>query len=138
MPITFYPKTGTVLMCDFNTGFIPPEMIKKRPVVIISPWSRRHTQLFTVVPLSGTPPISVHDYHVRLRESPMPEWDNELWAKCDLVTSVCMQRLDRICTGRDQNNKRQYESRLVGPEDLKAIQLAVLHGLGFSALTQHL
>lgn len=125
-------------MCDFNTGFILPEIDKKRPVVIISPWSRRHTQLFTVVPLSGTPPQIVRDYHVRLQVNPMPEWNNDLWAKCDLVATVCMQRLDRIYSGRDQHNRRVYQSREVCAADLKAIQFAVLHGLGFSALTQHL
>lgn len=27
--LRFYPSQGTVLMCDFGTGFKPPEMVKK-------------------------------------------------------------------------------------------------------------
>jgi len=30
MPITFHPSPGTVLICDFATGFQPPEMVKRR------------------------------------------------------------------------------------------------------------
>ena len=66
MPITFYPRPGSVLICDFNSGFKEPEMVKKRPVVVVSPWARRFTELFTVVPLSGTAPQVVRDYHVKL------------------------------------------------------------------------
>ena len=40
-------------MCDFDTGFKAPEMVKKRPVVVISPRRRRSSaQFYTVVPLS--------------------------------------------------------------------------------------
>src|SRR3546814_14006270 len=37
MPIREHPVTGTILTCDFNVGFTQPEMIKRRPVVVISP-----------------------------------------------------------------------------------------------------
>ena len=30
MPITFHPHAGVVLICDFSTGFQPPEMVKRR------------------------------------------------------------------------------------------------------------
>ena len=36
MPITFHPSPGTVLICDFTTGFQPPEMVKRRHVVVVS------------------------------------------------------------------------------------------------------
>ena len=124
-------------MCDFKTGFEAPEMVKKRPVVVISPWSRRHTQLFTVVPLSRTEPKPVRDYHVLLQQNLVPGWDDDLWAKCDFVVTVGMQRLDRIMPGRDENNKRYYVSPNVSDADLRAIQLAVLHALGYSSLTAH-
>ena len=41
MPITFHPHPGTVLICDFFTGFQPPEMVKRRHVVVVSPRRRR-------------------------------------------------------------------------------------------------
>ncbi len=36
MPISFHPRAGRMFMCDFS-GFQPPEMVKVRPVVVISP-----------------------------------------------------------------------------------------------------
>ena len=54
MALKYPPKVGTLWICDFNTGFKPPEMIKRRPVVVISP--RRSTELCTIVPLSTTVP----------------------------------------------------------------------------------
>lgn len=44
-----------VLICDFTTGFQAPEMVKKRPVVVVSP-RRRIGQVCTVVPLSSVAP----------------------------------------------------------------------------------
>jgi hypothetical protein len=28
MPLTFHPKPGTIVICDYSTGFRPPEMVK--------------------------------------------------------------------------------------------------------------
>ncbi|MEQ9178418.1 MAG: type II toxin-antitoxin system PemK/MazF family toxin, partial [Nitratireductor sp.] len=34
-------------MCDFNTGFRVPEMVKRRPVVVISPKIKARPRLCT-------------------------------------------------------------------------------------------
>ncbi len=58
MPITFVPDPGDVLMCDFTTGFQPPEMVKVRKVVVLSPRSRTAMpDTLLVVPLSKTAPV---------------------------------------------------------------------------------
>ncbi len=58
--LTFHPKPDTLLICDFDRGFKAPEMVKKRPVVVISPRRRKSTpQLCTVVPLSSSAPNPV-------------------------------------------------------------------------------
>lgn len=41
MALRFHPKPGTILMCDFDTGFQVPEMVKKRPVIVLSPKRKR-------------------------------------------------------------------------------------------------
>lgn len=28
MPLTFHPDTGTIVICDYSTGFQPPEMVE--------------------------------------------------------------------------------------------------------------
>jgi mRNA interferase MazF len=46
---------GQILICDFSSGFVEPEMVKVRPVVVISPKPRKSIHsLCTVVPLSTT------------------------------------------------------------------------------------
>ena len=88
-----------VLMCDF-TGFIVPEMVKTRPVVIISPNHMNRPGLFTVVPISTTAPRKAEFYHFKFASNPMPGRIGESWAKCDMVVSVARQRLDRIKVSR--------------------------------------
>ena len=41
MALNFHPEPGMVLICDFTTGFRVPEIVKRRPVVVISPRRRR-------------------------------------------------------------------------------------------------
>ncbi len=54
MALMYYPRDAEVLECDFK-GFIMPEMVKTRPVVIIGPRLRHRGDLVTIVPLSTSP-----------------------------------------------------------------------------------
>ncbi len=67
MPITFVPNAGDVLMCDFTTGFQPPEMVKVRKVVVLSARSRKTMpNTYLVVPLSKTVPAPPEGCHYRV------------------------------------------------------------------------
>jgi mRNA interferase MazF len=131
MPLNFHPRQGAVLICDF-TGFKVPEMVKRRPVVVISPRPRRTTQLCTIVPLSTTVPNPVEGFHHRLDPKSLPGKfaATETWAKCDMVATVSLERLDRVRIGKDANGKRLYAAEPVQADDLEAIQRAVLVALG--------
>ena len=96
MTISFVPSAGDVLMCDFD-GFKPPEMTKIRPVIILSPRSRRaFPDTYIVVPTSRTPPASVEGWHCQLKRGSYPCFDQSvpIWAKCDRVTCIAARRLD--------------------------------------------
>lgn len=55
MPITFHPKPGQILFCDFSSGFKEPEMIKnKRPVIVLSGPIKGRSNLVTISPKYGT------------------------------------------------------------------------------------
>jgi uncharacterized protein YifN (PemK superfamily) len=98
--ITFHPKAGAVLVCDFR-GYIEPEIVKTRPVVVISPNHMRRPGLVSVIPLSTTAPLNVEAYHYLLRGNPVPgSAAASIWAKCDLVATVSVERLDRKKVGR--------------------------------------
>lgn len=100
MAITFHPKAGMILMCDFR-GLVAPEIIKTRPVVIISPSNMIRPGLCTIVPLSTTAPEPIQSYHYKIPHDPLRN-GSETWAKCDLVMSVSCSRLDRIKVSRGQ------------------------------------
>lgn len=135
MTIEFHPRLGAVLMCDFTTGFRLPEMVKNRPVVVIS---RKHRDLCTVVPLSTVEPSPVEPCHHKLSEHSLPfqlTKGRDVWAKCDMITTVGFGRLDRILIGRDRRTgRRQYASQRVNRADLRAIRAAVLHVLALNDL----
>jgi mRNA interferase MazF len=106
MTLKFHPEPGTILIRDYTTGFREPEMVKRRPVVTISPRLKRRDGLITVVPLSTTPPTPVCDHHCRLTIDPaLPEpFDSpEMWVKADMLATVGFARLDLIRTGRDES-----------------------------------
>lgn len=124
MPILFHPKPGTVLRCDY-TGFEAPEMIKDRPVVIVSPRSRSH-RLVTVVPLSTTEPDPLLEWHCTLTlDKPLsPKWpETVVWAKCDMLNTFLIDRLDRfnIIVG----NARKYYDRRLSDEQLEEVRRCI-------------
>jgi len=142
MAITQHPSLGCILTCDFDTGFKKPEMIKLRPVVVISPQIAWRPGLRTVVGLSTTPPATVRPYHCKIMlYPPLPHpWQaGEMWVKGDMIAAVGFHRLNLIRTGRDASTKaRQYRTNPVTKDQLKEIRACVLHALGLFTLTKHL
>ena len=131
MALTFRPRPGTLLICDFATGFKPPEMTKKRPVVVISPRRRRvMSQVVTVVPLSTAAPNPVEPFHHRMnpRSVPVELGTQESWAKCDMLYTVSLERLDRVLV--NQGGRRVFVAPRVQNEDLDAIRQGVVSALG--------
>lgn len=131
MALSFQPKARSVVYCDFS-GNIAPEMTKRRPVVVLRA-HKRSPKLVTVVPLSTTRPVPVEDWHCLLRQSPLPDADaKEVWAKCDMISVVCTERLDLIHTGRFlPNGKRECMLPKIGIEQFDAIRRGVASVLGF-------
>ena len=132
--LKFHPRPGTILICDYTTGFRKPEMVKRRPVVVVSPRLRRRNGLCAVVPLSTTPPNSAEAYHCRIvfeRSLPEPWSSPEMWAKCDMLATVGFGRLDLIRTARDPaTGTRKYLTVQLKSEDLESVKRAVLASLG--------
>lgn len=140
MPLKFHPSQGAVLICDYSTGFILPEMIKKRPVVVVTPRPRRQRQLCTVVPLSTTKPEPVEKHHCKLDALSLPDKFSipEVWVKCDMIATVSLERLDRIKIKKNADGKRLYANHYVINEDLQSIIKCILQGLGLEGLIKHL
>ena len=122
MAMLYQPRPGNVVMCDYR-GFVVPEMVKVRPVVVIAR-NRKNRRLVTVVPLSTTAPNSLEDHHP-LANNPLPgREDISCWAKCDMVTTVSLGRLDRYKVGRGQ-----YAVPMLPVADFEAIRRSVANAL---------
>jgi len=126
--LTFHPGPGAIVICNFTTGFLPPEMVKIRPVVIVSP-RRRTTQLATVVPLSSTPPSPPQPWHHQCAATAYPPARGPIWAKCDMLATVGLARLDRVRV-RGTGGGWQYQVFQVPASDLAAILVGVKAALG--------
>ena len=128
--INFYPRAGQVLMCDFS-GFVVPEMVKPRPVIVVSPRLPYRSEIVAIIPISLTPPIHHEPYAVRLSKNYHPSEGDDLpcWAKCDMLLNLSRRRLDGFKVGR-----RKWETPQVTGDDLKAVRAGVLHGLGMGGL----
>ncbi|WLI15674.1 type II toxin-antitoxin system PemK/MazF family toxin [Pseudomonas sp. FP603] len=102
-------------------------MIKVRPVVVIRK-HRTNSLLVTVVPLSTTAPDCVLDHHLKLA-SHLHGASPICWAKCDMVATVSLSRLDRI-KSRDRQGKRIYLISQLAIDEFFAIKAAVRSALG--------
>jgi mRNA interferase MazF len=142
MPIREHPELGTVLMCDFNQGFCAPEMVKRRPVVVISPKISNRYGLCTIVCLSNTAPDPVMPYHCQIDIRPMlpaPRWQSDgVWVKGDMIYAVALHRLDFFRMNKDANGTRKYIFEPLSDYNIKKIRNCVLRSMGLSSLTKHL
>lgn len=131
-----YPvRSKTLLLCDYNAGgFRAPEMVKRRPAVVLMGVLPGRNNLHTVVPLSGTESSPDKAYHCKITlPTPLPEPFAETvwWVKADMIATVGLERLELFRTARDQYGKRKYLSNLrVSDEHFGTIQAAVRNALG--------
>ncbi|MEC3950649.1 type II toxin-antitoxin system PemK/MazF family toxin [Sphingobium sp. HWE2-09] len=118
MPLPYHPRPGTVVICDFSTGFRSPEMVKRRLAVTISPKLKRRNDLVTIVPLSATPPDPLCDWHCQIDIAPPDPWgDMPRWAKCDMLATVGYWRLNLPYEKHAVTGTRKYV-QIELPEDL--------------------
>ena len=129
LPSFFYPKQSHVLLCDFR-GFVAPEMIKRRPVVVVSPSSRHDSGVCLVVPLSTTAPAIVKMWHIELSSNPNPLKSEavKVWAKCDMLYTVSFARLDKF--HRKTRNGREYIAPFMNHDDFARVLAGVHAYLG--------
>lgn len=132
MTIRFQPQFGQILICDFPKEFKPPEMVKRRPVVCISPKARNRHGVATVVPLSTTQPSknSAFAVPIDLDQPICPAYpDLTCWAKCDMLYTLSYDRLSEPLLGKD-NGKRIYNMVVLPSSVMCKILTGVLSGFG--------
>lgn len=131
MPLLFHPQAGTILICDYPKDLRAPEMVKRRPVIVVSPKLKHRNDLVTVVPLSTTRPRIIMPYHHELTLNLPNPWDSAVcWAICDHPITVCFSRLNLIRGPKDRRGKRVYIQKTIVSEDLLALKSGLAAALG--------
>jgi mRNA interferase MazF len=132
MSLLFFPRAGQIYICDFS-GFKQPEMIKPRPVIIVSPRLPYRSEIAAIVPISLTAPKHNLPFCYRLSRNYHPESPDDLpcWAKADMLLNVGTYRLSAFQVG-----KRKYAYPTLTPEDLAGVRHAVLCGLGLDRIAK--
>jgi len=117
--ITFAPRRGAILMCDFGPDAqdpntfplrkppvaVPPEIWKVRRVVVVSNDAINHKHgrapgVCLVVPFSATPPNTPEPWDVLFPARSYRSLTRDVWAKCASVGIVSHARLDRVIAGQ--------------------------------------
>src|SRR4051812_27745840 len=106
MSLLYTPSAGDILICNFPEDFKPPEMVKDRSVIVLSPQSMNRHGLVTIVPISLTAPDPVMPWHCEISEACMPiplrDIQGTHWAKCDMVYTFSTTRLEMVKGKRDR------------------------------------
>lgn len=132
MTVVSHPVPGTILRVDLSEGFRPPEMVKRRPAIVLSPPIPGRSFLCTIVPLSTTEPRQAQPHHMRIAlDPPLPHPYSSpvMWVKGDIVLTVAFHRLRLLFNGRDQG-QRVYDVRVLDPETFEQVRRCVRRGLG--------
>ena len=97
----FHPKKRMILMCDFDRlGFVRP------------------------VPLSATEPRPIRPCHMVIDVGHYESLTARIWAKCDMLTHVSLNRLDRV-----KLHGKTFTERL-DHRDFHRILVCVAHATG--------
>lgn len=127
-----HPPQGSILVCDFS-GFVEPEMTKRRPVVVVSRKIASRPNLCTIVPLSTSVPEVILPMHYLLElDPPLPSPYNARchWVKGDMLYALRFERFYYLRTGKNSFGKRTYVYPVLSPEQLSRIQKCIMAGIG--------
>ena len=140
MPIQQHPPQASLVTVNFDEGFRPPEMVKKRLAVVMSKPIQRRVGLCTVIPLSTMPPNHVMPYHEEIDigfDLPQP-WERQCWVKRDMVMAVGFHRFDLLRFKKARRGTKRYLVRPLDDATFRAVRRCMLHGLDLSVLTKNL
>lgn len=132
MTVVSHPVPGTIVRVDLSQGFRAPEMIKRRPAIVLSPPIPGRPFLCTIVPLSTSVPNPVLPHHLQITLNPAlpaPYNDPIMWVKADMVLTVAFHRLRLLFSGWN-GGQRVYDVRVLDAATMADVRDCVRAGLG--------
>jgi len=136
MSLDYHPRPGDILLCHFPECLQVPEMVKARPILVLSSPLPGRRELLCIVPLSTTEPAPVRPFHLEIPIARMPRRLQSkaarVWAKCDMLYTFSLVRLDRFKAGRDRSTgRRMFEQGRITPDELRDVRKRAAGVLGF-------
>lgn len=117
--ISFVPAAGMMLLCDFSTGFRPPEMIKVRVVIVVSERDKNRDTCI-VVPISTNENRDSDRPVVPLTQAKYGFLRADSWAKCQIPNAVALRRL-YLLRGPDGRGLDSHGT-MIDAADLRAVR----------------
>jgi uncharacterized protein YifN (PemK superfamily) len=131
-------KAGSVFLLDYDEwGLEAPEMTKRRIVAVVSPKALNSERLLaTVIPLSTSPPNGGEKHVVPLsKEYYWLEPDVQVWAKCDMIYTPALARLDHLNAFKKARRGNNYQPvPQLNAADLRNIRIGLAHAVGLDEL----
>lgn len=94
-----YPlDAGSIVMCDF-THLQPPEMVKERRAIVVSPRSRGGGTM-VVIPVTKTETLSPDAHRFEPGSNPAFSQSEPVWALCEHTYTVRLERLTFVNVSR--------------------------------------
>ena len=130
MALPYHPHQGEILICDFDDAALGVEMVKRRPVIVVSRHETHNRRLCAVVPISTTAPFPVHSWHHQIAHVKIVGWEPNgvQWAKCDMLATVSFERLNKPY--KRTRSGRNYVTHKLDPADLAAVLAGIRAFLG--------
>ena len=136
MAVRYPPDTSDILVCHFVQaqegslrGSVVPEMVKTRPVAVVSAPGYAGYDRCIVVCLSTTAPRRLKPWHYEITwETLLPSpYDRSAicWALGDQIYTVSYKRLSLFSGGKDSQGKRLYLKRSLSPEQMVGVRSAI-------------
>jgi uncharacterized protein YifN (PemK superfamily) len=112
-------------MCDFGY-LMPPEMQKERRTIVVSTRSGSGRQRCAIIPVSMTPSRIQNRHHLEFQAGRYPFFhpQNPVWAVCDHVYTVALERLWQV------NIDRRPHIPHIGDDDLREVRNRIGMALG--------
>lgn len=119
-----------MLICDFDDSAPGAEMVKRRPVVVVSRHETHNRRLCCVVPLSTTAPVPPRSWHHAVPNLHIAGWTpaGVIWAKCDMLATVSFERLNKPY--KKTRHGRKYIDHALDDVDLAAVLAGIRAYLG--------
>lgn len=131
-PITFAPKRGAIVLCDFDMARVAPEFDKRRQAVVLSISSLNHKHamqpgLCTIVPTSSKEPKTVGPEDLLIPAGKYWSFDEDSWVRAKNLVTVSHSRLSLL-----HRNSRPTSTEFLDAADMAAVEAAIKHALGMS------